>query len=89
VAAGAGWSITTPLGYTRAHRFMGAVEAMPLPFAPLSRTISLIARRGTIGPMPEQIAGRLRPLLAALVVEPSVDTLPWLRDMLRVLPGSG
>jgi len=86
VAAGAGWSITTPLGYTRAQRFMGAVEAMALPFSPFSRTIALFARSGTIGPMPGQIAGRLRPLLQAMVVEPAVAALPWLQGALEVLP---
>uniref|UniRef100_UPI00356633F4 LysR family transcriptional regulator n=1 Tax=Actibacterium sp. TaxID=1872125 RepID=UPI00356633F4 len=41
VAAGAGWTILTPLGYLRAQRFHDQVDVLPLPFSPLSRTITL------------------------------------------------
>ncbi len=45
VAGGAGWTILTPLGFMHAHRFRQQADVLPLPFAPLSRTISLTARR--------------------------------------------
>jgi DNA-binding transcriptional LysR family regulator len=57
VAQGAGWTILTPLGWMRAQRFQAQVEVLPLPFAPLSRTISLTARRGVLGDMPEGWCG--------------------------------
>jgi DNA-binding transcriptional LysR family regulator len=84
VAGGAGWTITTPLGYTRAQRFRGDVAVMPLPIEPLSRRISLFARREAMDTMPSDIANRLRPLLTSMVVEPSVSQLPWLAPDLEV-----
>ncbi len=85
VAGGAGWTITTPLGFMRAHRFRGDVVVMPLPFAPFRRRISLFARRDAMDRMPRDIALRLRPLLQKKVVDPCIDELPWLAGDLAVL----
>ena len=64
VAGGAGWTILTPLGVIHAARFREAVDVLPLPFEPLSRTISLSARVDVLRDMPRRMAGLLRPLLA-------------------------
>jgi len=85
VADGAGWTILTPLGWLRAGRFRDAVDLMPLPFAPLSRRISLTARRDILGDMPTTITNRLKPLLQEMIVEPAVQTYPWLKDELTLL----
>lgn len=85
VAEGAGWTILTPMGALHAHRFRERTELLPLPFAPLSRTISLSARRGVLGDMPARTAKRLRALLAEHVVAPAVARLPWLKESLRLL----
>ncbi len=85
VAGGLGWTILTPLGFLHAQRFRDRAEVLPLPFAPLSRTISLNAREGVLRDMPGRVAGRLRPLLQELVVTPAVAQMPWLAGELRVL----
>lgn len=87
VADGAGWTILTPLGWLSAQRFRARVDLVPLPLPPLSRTISLTARRGLLGEMPGRMAGRLRGLLDDLVVAPALAELPWLGQGLRILPG--
>lgn len=85
VAAGAGWTILTPLGALHAQRFRDATDILPLPVAPLSRTLTLAARRGVLGTMPAETAARLRALLRDLVVAPAVARLPWLDGRLKVL----
>nr|WP_106743800.1 LysR family transcriptional regulator [Yoonia maritima] len=85
VAAGSGWTILTPLGCLRAQRFSEDVDLLPLPFAPLSRTISLTARQDILGDMPTTIATRLMPLLSDMIVQPAVKNYPWLQDQLRLL----
>ena len=85
VAGGAGWTILTPLGLLHAQRFRASADTLPLPFAPLSRTISLNARSGVLRDMPARMAARMRPLLQELVVAPAVAQLPWLEGALRVL----
>lgn len=85
VAEGAGWAILTPLGAFHALRFRAATDILPLPFAPLSRTISLTARRGILGEMPQQTAARIRKLLGDMVVAPATARLPWLKESFRLL----
>ena len=88
VAAGAGWTILTPLGFMHAHRFRDQADVLPLPFAPLARTISLTARRDVLQDIPAQTAARLRGLVADLIVRPSLARMPWLAETL-VIEGEG
>ena len=85
VAAKAGWTILTPLGYLRARRFHGAVEMIELPFDPMTRSISLTARRDVLQEMPADVAARLRVLLQEVIVDPAIKALPWIAKDLRVL----
>lgn len=86
VAQGAGWTILTPLALRRARRFADAIDVMPLPVAPLTRTISLTARRDTLGDMPARIAAELRPLLAEAIVAPVIEAYPFMASVVQVLP---
>lgn len=85
VAAGAGWTILTPLGVLRAHRFVDAVALHPLPVEPLTRRISLSARAGVLGEMPGEMSDRLKRLLGGLIVAPAHERYGFLKDGLRVL----
>ncbi len=87
VAAGSGWTILTPLGVLHAERFRDKVSLQPLPFAPASRRIALYARRGVLGPMPGQIADKLRQMIAEMIVSPVVAEHPWMKDGLKIIPG--
>ncbi len=85
VAAGVGWTILTPLGFLRAQRFCAAAELVPLPFAPLSRRISLVARRDVLGDIPARTARRLRPLIEDEIITPCLTEMPWLEGALRLV----
>ena len=85
VADGAGWSILTPLGWLRAGRFRDQVDLIELPFAPLTRTITLSARKDVLSTMPKTIADKLRPLLQDMIVAPAVAEHPWLSEKLRLV----
>ncbi len=85
VAAGLGWTILTPLGFLHAHRFRDQADVLPLPFQPLTRTISLTARRGILQGMPADVAHDLRGLVSELIVAPGLARMPWLDGALRVL----
>lgn len=86
IAERSGWSILTPLAVMRAARFRDRVDLYPLPFAPLTRTISLTARKDVLSTMPATLAARLKPLLAEMIVAPAVAQHKWMADQLRVLP---
>ncbi len=86
VAAGAGWAITTPLGWLRARRMQGQVDLFPLPFAAFSRTVSLFHRAEPGDEIATIISATLRSLLRAHVVEPATEALPWVAPGLMILP---
>ncbi len=85
VAQGAGWTILTPLALMRARRFADRLDVFELPFAPLSRTISLTARKGVLQDMPAQVTERLKPLLQDIIVTPAIRAHPFMAAQLRVL----
>lgn len=84
VGQGAGWTILTPLALMRARRFADQIDVMPLPFAPLSRTISLTARKGILQDMPARVAGELKPLLKEVVINPAIAAYPFMADVLTL-----
>ncbi len=86
VAQGAGWTILTPLALRRARRFADAIDVMPLPVAPLTRTISLTTRRATLGDLPARVAADLRLLLADAIVAPVIAAYPFMAGVVQVLP---
>ena len=85
VAGGEGWTILTPLALHQARAFRSQVEVRPLPFPALGRTLSLSARAGILHDVPAQIAQRLKPLIAEMVIAPALKATPWLAPALRVL----
>ena len=88
-AQGAGWTILTPLAPRRARRFADLIDVMPLPLAPLTRTISLTARRDMLGDMPTRVAATLRPLLTEAIVAPVIAAYPFMAGVVQVLPARG
>ncbi|MFD1160097.1 LysR family transcriptional regulator [Roseovarius aestuarii] len=84
VGQGAGWSILTPLALMRARRFADQIDVFELPFEPLSRTISLTARKDILQDMPAQVAETLKPILNDTIVTPVIKKYPFLADTLTV-----
>lgn len=85
VANGAGWAITTPLGYLRAQRFQAHVDIHPLPTAGFTRTISLFQPDLWREDVSGVIASSLRGILQTQVVDPAIVSIPWLKTGLMVL----
>jgi len=85
IAAGQGWAITTPLGFSRARRFHDRVDLHPLPFTGFSRVISLYRGKGWRDDVPDIIAGTVRDSLRTRVVGPLLATHPWLAEALFVM----
>ncbi len=84
VAAGAGWTILTPLALHHAARFADTLKVIPLAGAPLARNISLSARVGVLGDIPATVAVQMRSLVAARMIAPAVARWPWLGAELRL-----
>jgi len=78
VGQGTGWSILTPLALMRARRFADQIDVLELPMAPLTRTISVTARKGILQDMPATLATKLKPILQETIVDPAVRQHPFL-----------
>ena len=85
VGQGAGWTILTPLALMRARRFAGQLDVLELPFAPLSRRISLTARAGVLQEMPGQVAEGLKPIVRDAVIAPALAAYPFIGDVLLLM----
>ncbi|MEM6579193.1 MAG: LysR family transcriptional regulator [Pseudomonadota bacterium] len=85
VGQGAGWTILPPLALMRARRYADQIDVLDLPLEPISRTISLTARRDILQDMPAQVASTLRPILSQSIVEPALAAYPFLKDRLTLL----
>jgi DNA-binding transcriptional LysR family regulator len=85
VGQGSGWTILPPLALMRGRRFEGQIDVMPLPLAPLTRTIALTARKGILGAMPAEVAATLKPILQDAIVAPALARYPFMADALTVL----
>lgn len=88
VASGVGWAITTPLGYMRAHRFHDRVQALPWPFKPFSRQISVFASDEWSDDVPRSVARTMRGLIQTQMIDPALPDMPFLTGMYCVLDAS-
>lgn len=85
VAQGIGWTITTPLGYMRAHRFHDQLDAHPLPCKAFARHISVFTSADWSDDVPSNVAKTMRHLIKTHMIDPALTELPFLKDQLRVL----
>ena len=85
VAAGLGFSITTPLAVIRARAFLTKVELHPLPLAAMSRRISLFAPADGTMPVATDIAGMLKAIMRTRAILPAREVAPWLGDSFAVM----
>ncbi|EDZ47687.1 transcriptional regulator, LysR family [Rhodobacterales bacterium Y4I] len=85
VARRIGWAITTPLGFMRAGRFHDQIDAFPLPFGEMSRTISLFTAADWSDRVPRDVAETVRRLVQSKMIDPAVQQLPFLAGGFRVI----
>lgn len=80
VASGAGWTITTPLLFSRAKRFQPKLRVHPFPGKRFSRTLSVVTTPDCSRSVLDMVNRKLRSALEAQVIVPLVDKTPWLKD---------
>ncbi len=85
VGQGSGWTILPPLALMRGRRFADLIDVLPLPLAPLTRTIALTARKDVLGAMPSEVAATLKPILQDAIVTPAIGRYPFMEGALTVL----
>lgn len=85
VAAGAGWTITTPLLFSRARRFHSKLRMHKFPGKKFSRAISLIATPDCSQAAQKLVEHKLRSLMTEHIIAPFHETAPWLKEHFHVI----
>lgn len=80
VAAGAGWTITTPLLFARARRFQDQVRLHRFPGKSFARTLALVSTPDCARSVLDLLDQQIRELIADQVVTPVTRAMPWLGD---------
>ena len=86
VAEGDGWAITTPLNYIRARRFQRQIKLVSFPGKGFSRYISVFTTEAVSDPAVASVTGTMRRLIDERAIRPTVERMPWLTDLFRLLP---
>lgn len=85
VAAGAGWTITTPLLFARARRFHPQLRMHQFPGKAFARTLVLAATPDCSAAILDLVDAELRRLLTRHAVAPFHASTPWLKDMFTLI----
>lgn len=85
VAAGAGWTITTPLLFARAKAFHPQLRMHPFPGKSFARTLSVVSTPDCSSSVVELINGQMRRLIQDRVITPSIEQVPWLSDSFKLI----
>ncbi|MCF8484731.1 MAG: LysR family transcriptional regulator [Rhodobacteraceae bacterium] len=83
-----GWTLTTPLNLLDGERFLPKLDILPLPFAAVSRTVSLVARAGELGHLPDDLAQDCRRLIRDHIAPRFAAMVPEATGRIEVLEDS-
>jgi DNA-binding transcriptional LysR family regulator len=83
VAAGVGWSITTPLCLASHIDLLPELQVAPMRRAQFRRHIQIVVRRGEFGALPRDIAELSRQALKQSRLQRLCAALPWLESVLH------
>lgn len=83
VAAGVGWSITTPLCLASHLDLLPELRVAPITRAQFRRKIQLVARRGEFGLLPRDIAAQATQSLRRSNLADLARQLPWLNGIVE------
>ena len=85
VAAGAGWTITTPLLFSRALQFHPRLRMHPFPGAQFARTLAIVASPDCAGSVLDLVDARMRTLVRERALAPLQQSAPWLAESFTLI----
>lgn len=84
VAAGIGWTCTTPLCLLQGRSYFSRINVVPFPPPRFLRRLILISRSGEFADLPRRLAGIASRILATQVLPELENMGPWLRDAFAI-----
>ena len=83
VAAGLGWTITTPVCLAAVPELLGDLRAEPMVRGRFSRSVQIVARAGELGELPRLTAVACKKALREDIFAGLIDVYPWIAQELR------
>ncbi|MES0882014.1 LysR family transcriptional regulator [Roseibium sp. SCP14] len=85
VASGAGWTITTPLMFSRAKRFQDQLKLSKFPGKSFSRTLSIVTTPDCAHSIVDLVDYKLRELVSRHAISPLHRATSWLSDSFKLI----
>ncbi|MFA3920912.1 LysR family transcriptional regulator [Ruegeria hyattellae] len=85
VAAGAGWTITTPLLFARAKRFQSRLRMHAFPGKSFARELAIVTTPDCSRSVVDLIDRKTRALIDENALHPLIEIAPWLKDDFALL----
>ncbi len=85
VAAGAGWTISTPLLFSRAKRFQTSLRMHRFPKKDFGRTLALIKTPDCSRSLFELVDDKVRTLVSMHAIAPIHQSYPWLAESFKLI----
>jgi DNA-binding transcriptional LysR family regulator len=82
VAAGLGWTITTPVCLAAAQELLPGLRAEPMTRGRFSRSVQVVARTNELGDIPNQTASLCQDILREKIFPPLIAEYPWMEQQL-------
>ena len=92
VAAGLGWTITTPVCLAAVPELLPQLRAEPMTRGRFSRAVQVVARTNELGDIPSLTAALCQEVLREVAFPPLIAEYPWIENQLawpRVDGGNG
>lgn len=88
VAAGLGWTITSPVCLAAEPSLLSHVNLLPMARGRFARQVQIVSRAGELGDLPRETAELAVAVLREQTFPPLIDQFPWLGDQLVWPAGS-
>lgn len=82
VAAGLGWTITSPVCLSASPELLRKTRIEPMPRGRFSRTVQVVARAGELGALPQEVARLCASELKTVTFPPLIAQMPWLEEQI-------
>lgn len=83
VAAGLGWTITTPVCLAAVQELLPQVRAEPMMRGRFARQVQIVSRAHELGDIPKIMAMRCSRALRDVIMPPLNSAYPWMTEQLR------
>ncbi len=89
VAAGFGWTITTPVCLAAVQELLPQVRVEPMTRGRFARQVQIVSRAGELGDIPKLAAGLCSQALRDVIMPPLISTYPWMAGQLNMASNIG